>query len=125
MRVWGRRMINPPIWRVFLYTCFMSSLYLLSKKIHRITMFIAVVLILLMTFTGTFMKFPFLLKYVGFLNVIQLRQLHSTFSPYFSLTILVMLVTGVFMYLYPYLIKKEGLTKTQNKNINYNPKKKT
>lgn|SRR3989338_10284829 len=103
----------------------MSSLYLLCKKVHRITMFVAVVLILIMTFTGTFMKFPFLIKYADFLNIIQLRQLHNAFSPYFSLTILIMLLTGVFMYLYPFLTKKENSTKPQDKNINYDPKKKT
>ncbi|OGK20188.1 hypothetical protein A2866_01650 [Candidatus Roizmanbacteria bacterium RIFCSPHIGHO2_01_FULL_39_8] len=88
----------------------MSSLYLLCKKIHRITMFIAVILILIMSFTGTFMKFPFLLAYFGLFTIAQLTQWHSLFSPYFALTILIMLVTGVFMYLYP-ILKKEDSSK--------------
>lgn len=107
----------------FYILSYMSHLYLLAKKIHRVTMFIATVLILIMTFTGTFMKYPFLFNYVSFLNIIQLTQLHNTFSPYFALTILIMLITGVFMYVYPTFTKKEGLPKTQNKNIDYDPKK--
>ena len=75
-------------------------IYNLSRKIHRIFMFLTIFLSMIMTFTGLTLQ--------GRLAVIedfQARQIHRLVSNFFSPTLAIMGLTGLIMYFYP-VIKK-------------------
>lgn len=80
----------------------MNKLYILSKKLHRVFLFLTTALTLVMATTGMF------LKYVGFANklgvdLVLARYTHNTASVFFVVTLLVMILSGATMYLVPIL----------------------
>lgn len=79
-------------------------MYLLSRKIHRIAMFVMVPLSLIMIVTGVLME-------EGIYLFPGERQLHSTFSITFSVLLTVMMMTGIVLYVYPLLIKRNAQKK--------------
>lgn len=84
----------------------LNKLYLLAKSIHRLLVVLIVGLGLIMSFTGTVMKFPNLSEFMG-VDLVSMRSLHNFISAYFVVIFLLMMFTGVYLFLFPYL-KKRG-----------------
>jgi len=87
-----------------------TYLFLLSKKIHRLLVFLIIILTIPMTITGYMMKeglyFPF--------DPLAIRMIHSTISLYFVGVLGLMSLTGLYMYIFPYLAKKQEKEKKVN-----------
>ena len=81
------------------------QIYLISKQIHRLTMFIVVALTLVMAGTGLVMKYPVITETFPAIHPGLMRTIHNTLSPIFAGALLIMMTTGLIMYLFP-LIKK-------------------
>lgn len=77
----------------------LNKFYLKSRKIHRFLAVFAVVFGLLMSVTGAVLKY-------GLPSQRQARILHNAMSPLFTLLLLGMIITGLFIFLFPYLKKK-------------------
>ncbi len=67
-------------------------------------MFFTIILTMVMSVTGTVLKFPEMQNAV--LEVGLMRFIHNSISPFFSLCLFVMIVTGLVMYLVPLLRRK-------------------
>lgn len=80
--------------------------FLYSKQIHRICMFITILLGVIIMPTGILLNYSFLYSYFSFINPGNVRQIHAFVSPYFSISILIMMITGVIMYIFPLFKKK-------------------
>ena len=83
-----------------------TELYLLAKKIHRIFLFCTTFLVLVMAVTGTLLKYSFIAGKFTFINLVTIRSLHNNLSPFLSISLFVMMTTGLIMYLYPLMRKK-------------------
>lgn len=90
--------------------------YPLARKVHRFCVLFMVVLGLAMTGTGSVMKYAFLVTPVlPSVDLLRVRQLHAILSPFFGIILLAMMVSGGYMYLYPWLlrrVKKTGQKKS-------------
>jgi len=86
----------------------LNKAYLLAKKFHRWLVVVIVILGMIMSTTGFFLKFP---DVGNFLNVdlLFVRSLHSLVSIYFSGTFFLMATTGLIMFLFPYLKKRSQI----------------
>jgi hypothetical protein len=84
----------------------LSKLAILSRKVHRFLVLIITVLGTVMAATGLTMHeageennlFPFF-----DLNLAE--KIHNTLSVYFTLVLGLMILTGLFLYLFPYITK--------------------
>lgn len=83
-----------------------TNLYILSRKIHRIFVLIISVVGILMALTGLLLKYTFIASKFTFIDLGLVRFIHNNLSPIFSIVFLSMLITGLFMYLYPLTRKK-------------------
>ena len=72
-----------------------------ARKIHRFLVIFIVILGLTMMITGTTMKYPNLMPIDPFLA----RRTHNIVSTFFSITLLGMMLTGSYSFLFPWLIK--------------------
>lgn len=63
---------------------------------------------LLMTFTGTILKYPKITNIIPF-DLVFIRNLHNVTSPLFSVVLILMMVSGAVMYFYPLWNKKKVL----------------
>jgi len=87
------------------------------KKIHRFLVLIIIPLGLFMAGTGTLLKFPaFGAKYLSFLDLGQIRYLHNQISVYFTAVLLLMMISGVWMYIYIWLQGRRKNRPPQDKN---------
>ena len=86
-----------------------NKLYLYSKSIHRISLFAMVALTMIMGGTGTMMKYPSFFSSIPFVDLALMRAVHNMMSIYFSIVLSLMMLTGLYMYLFPYLRKKPAL----------------
>ena len=79
-----------------------TDMFLLIKKIHRALVWIIITLGLVMGGTGLLLKFPaFADSYFSFFVPVQIRYLHNQISVYFSIALALMMITGIWMYIYP------------------------
>ena len=85
----------------------MIKLYLWGKTIHRVFMYLAIYMIVLMTITGGILKYPLPIL-TQFINVELMRYLHNKFSIYFAIVLFGMMITGAYMYLFPILRRKQS-----------------
>ncbi|NTU46480.1 hypothetical protein HGA88_02545 [Candidatus Roizmanbacteria bacterium] len=83
-----------------------TKLYLLSKKIHRICVLIITALTFFMAGTGSYLKFTFVSTLFSFIDFGLVRTIHSNLSPLFSFVLAVMVITGIYMYVFPYVRRK-------------------
>lgn len=90
--------------------------YQLSRQIHTTMVLVILALGLAMTITGLILKFPAILGQVSTQTHLNIRSLHNFLSPYFSLVLMIMLLTGLIMYLYP-KITTWLKNRWQNQNI--------
>ena len=96
----------------------MTKMYLLMKKIHRTLVLIIITLGLFMVATGTLLKFPaFGAKYLSFLDLGQIRYLHNQISVYFTVALLLMMISGVWMYIYIWLQGRRKNRPPLDKNL--------
>jgi hypothetical protein len=79
------------------------KLYLWAKKIHRLLVLIISALTLVMAGTGLLMKYPKLAG--GAIDLGLMRYLHNQLSVYFTGVLVLMALTGLYMYVFPVLNK--------------------
>lgn len=90
----------------------MIKLYLLAKKIHRFLVLIITALAFVMAGTGAMMGF----SWAPFgMNLAKARYVHNQLSVVFTIVLALMVITGIAMYLLPYLIGKRGSAKNDNR----------
>ncbi len=79
----------------------------IAREIHKMFAIATFILGSAMTLTGLILKFPQLSK-LPFIDPSFSRFLHNALSPFFAVALILMMVTGVFMYVFPWLLKKLG-----------------
>lgn len=85
-----------------------GKLFLLSRKIHRLSALVVAVLTLLMASTGLLMKYSgFSAKYLGFINLGMARYVHNSLSPYFAFALGLMVLTGLYMFFFTLPTRKK------------------
>lgn len=89
----------------------MTKLYLLSKTIHRLTMYLTVLLTLFMATTGLLLKYSLPLL-DPFIKIEFVRYMHNNVSVSFTIVLLLMMISGIYMYLFPILLKHQKKVKT-------------
>jgi uncharacterized iron-regulated membrane protein len=97
------------------------TLFQWSKTIHRLSLFGMVGLGLIMGTTGSWMKFSQLAMLTPRLDLQMVRYLHNQMSPFFSIFLGLMTVTGLYMYWFPWYSKRQALKKAQQVNTNVQP----
>lgn len=80
----------------------MIKIYLLAKIIHRLFLYLTSFLIIFMSITGLLLKYSFFSR-LPFLDLVLVRILHNDFSIYFVISLSIMMLTGIYMYLFPHL----------------------
>jgi hypothetical protein len=83
-----------------------NKLYLLAKKVHRITLVVFVILGGTMASTGLLLKY-FRVALALKLNLSLIRELHSTTSTFFAVVFVFMAASGIIMYIAPLVRKKQ------------------
>lgn len=81
----------------------MSKLAYWARKIHRWSLWFVVFFGLIQIATGLAMKYP---SWFPFVDQAPTRLLHFQTAGYFSLTFGIQMLTGIIMYLTPWLMKK-------------------
>lgn len=83
------------------------ALYLWSKKIHRYLVLIVFILGMVMIGSGYMMNQN---SYFSF-SPMSVRYIHNAISIVFSITLGIMMLTGLYLFLFPYFpVKKEAQT---------------
>ncbi len=85
-----------------------SKIYYWARKIHRLLVLFMSLLGLLMGVSGTMLKFQ-----IG-PNLDLARYVHNQLSTLLFAGLLVMIVTGLLMYLFPLLLKSKYANKSQS-----------
>ncbi|KKP87038.1 MAG: hypothetical protein UR89_C0008G0010 [Candidatus Roizmanbacteria bacterium GW2011_GWA2_35_8] len=80
----------------------MIKLYLFSKKVHRFLVVIIAVIGLTMSLTGILLKYPFISEKLVYIDLITIRYIHNNLSPFFTIVFLLMMLTGIVMYIFPF-----------------------
>lgn len=83
----------------------MTKLYLFSKSIHRYLVVVISILTLPMAGTGVVLKFPESANTLR-LDIGLARYIHSNLSALFTIALVLMMLSGIVMYLFPILKKK-------------------
>lgn len=86
----------------------MNTLYKVVRKIHRILVLVVTIFLLIMGFTGLALKYPGVanaMHWIG--DTTTLRSVHNSLSLLFALTLLLMVLTGILMYILPPLIRRQ------------------
>lgn len=83
----------------------MIKLYLLSKTVHRLFLYLTTYLIIFMSVTGILLKYAIFGR-LPFLNLGSIRYLHNEMSIYFAISLGAMMITGIVMYVFPLTRKK-------------------
>lgn len=73
-----------------------------SRKFHRVSLLFVVILGLIQMTTGLLMKYP---NWLPFADQTGIRLLHYQTATWFAIAFGVQMVTGVVMYLVPFIIK--------------------
>ncbi|MFA5831466.1 MAG: hypothetical protein WC878_06570 [Candidatus Paceibacterota bacterium] len=78
----------------------MTKLYLYSKKVHRVLVLVITAMILIMAGTGTMLEYS--VSFFG-LDLGLVRYVHNKLSIYFTVVLVLMMITGLYMYIFPVL----------------------
>ncbi len=92
----------------------LAKLFTWSKTIHRQSMWGMIILGLTMGITGSMLKYPIASSSIPGVSLRLVRYLHNQVSPFFGLLLFVMMVTGIYMYWFPWYTKRQALKKSQN-----------
>ncbi len=82
-----------------------KTLYIYSRKLHRIILLAVSTLILIMGVTGLAMKYP-QFSQVLHLDLGMLRYIHNQLSLLFVIVLGAMMLTGLYLYFYPIYLKR-------------------
>lgn len=88
-----------------------KSLYIYSRKLHRILLFVVSTLTLIMGMTGLVMKYPKLGAILHLENS-MVRYVHNKLSVLFVAVLGAMMLTGLYMYFYPWYQQRRALRDT-------------
>lgn len=80
----------------------MQDVYVYSRKIHRLALFFTVGLGLVQLVTGIMMKFTVSFP---FLSLFTARVVHNVTSVYFAVAFGVQMLTGLYMYIHPWIVR--------------------
>ena len=80
----------------------MTKIVVFARRTHRLMALTMLVASLVMTSTGMAMKYP---QQFAFINQGQARFVHNYISPVFVIILIVMAITGGFLYIYPWLLR--------------------
>ena len=87
----------------------MTKLYLFSKKIHRLLVFVVLALGLFMMLSGLMLKYTaYFIDNFKFIDLVMMRYLHNSVSIIFSIVLFFMMLTGTLMYFLPIIIRKKA-----------------
>jgi uncharacterized iron-regulated membrane protein len=95
------------------------NLAITFRKIHRFFVLIIIALTAVMAFTGIAMKYSLLTT-----DLAMLRYVHNNLSVLFTAVLVIMAVTGTYLYFFPWLMKRKqkkmqsGTAKTQLAGVN-------
>jgi hypothetical protein len=90
-------------------TNFMQKLYLFAKQVHRILVLIITGLGAAMAITGLALKYPdTAVSMAGSVNFGLVRFIHSNLSTVFAIVLLLMMCTGLVLYVVPMLQKRRA-----------------
>ena len=102
---------SPPRHAIFFVTCnFSRDLWFFCKKIHRYFVLATLVTAICMIGTGVMMHEN---EYL-ILSAVTARSFHNQISILFSIELCVMLITGSYLFLFPYLPTKKEPPKQVN-----------
>ncbi|MFA6909225.1 MAG: hypothetical protein WC289_05095 [Patescibacteria group bacterium] len=80
----------------------MTNTFTITKKIHRMLMLMIMTIGLFMAATGLLLRYQsFTSEYFPLLSLGQIRFLHNKLSVYFAIILILMIITGLWMYFYP------------------------
>ncbi len=85
----------------------MTKIYIWAKSIHRLLLYLTTFLIVFMSISGIVLKFPFFSSF-PFVEIGLIRKLHNDLSIYFVISLTVMLITGLYMYIFPLLRSRKS-----------------
>lgn len=93
-----------------------TKVFLFCKTIHRYLVPLLTLLTILMVATGYFMNEG---MYFGF-DPITVRYMHGSASTFFALVLIIMTITGLYLFLFPYLpvLQSKRIPKEQESNSN-------
>ncbi len=78
-----------------------TKIFLFCKKIHRILVLVISTATVFMALTGLMLKYTsFFSKYFGFIDLGMIRYVHNNLSVYFTIVLVLMAVTGLYMYFF-------------------------
>lgn len=82
-----------------------QKLFVLSKRIHTFLVFSIVIFGFFMMSTGVVLKYATEFTALG-VDVSQARWVHNQISTIFNFVFLLMMLTGLWMYIFPRVIKR-------------------
>lgn len=86
----------------------MTSLYAFSRKLHRYLVLIMLGLLLVMAGTGLIMRYPGWFSWLpAWLPAGKVRYLHANVSTYFAVVIIIMALTGAYMYFHTQWVQRK------------------
>lgn len=94
-----------------------QKLYIWSKKIHRLAMWITIVLSILMGSTGLLLEAEISGQRSGLrslFNMKAVRSLHGATGKWLVLALSIMIMTGLVMWAYPLWIKRQTQSRDQS-----------
>ena len=92
-------------------------MFTISRKIHRILVLIILTLGLTMTVTGALLKYTVIAReYLTFVDLGFVRYLHNQLSTYFGIALVLMIITGTWMYFYPSWSAHKAKQRKQDNN---------
>lgn len=86
----------------------MTNLYTLSRTLHRYLVLIMLGLLLVMAGTGLILRYPSWFGWLpAWLDAGRVRFLHSNVSTYFAIVVIVMALTGAYMYFHTLWVQRK------------------
>jgi uncharacterized iron-regulated membrane protein len=77
----------------------MTKYLSVARKIHRFLAITTTTLLIIMAFTGSMLKYAFLSSIFSFIGLGMARYIHNQLSPWLAVSLLIMSVTGLYMYI--------------------------
>lgn len=100
----------------------MTKFYLFTKKIHRLSVLIILAISLFMAGTGLLLRYPAIsTDHLTFIDLGLIRYLHNRMSLYFAIVLAIMSLTGLWMFLYPWLMHRKQLRRPHDPTVNQQP----
>lgn len=92
----------------------LQKLFALSKSIHRKLVLLMIPIGSIQAFTGVILKYELFFRKTFFLDTVVVRSLHSSLSVYFTMILTGMMLTGSYVYIYPWFARQRLKKKEVN-----------